>query len=1532
MVKPLKRKETSHMSNRLAQQLHSQLDWLVDQYDTQLRLIPGCMELPESERRSLERQILELMADCLETDNDQPLIDYLCQRAGQILAAGSAVQWFPQAIAVPATLVTPLMRTVAESNFIWKAVNHSQSMVWQLVADRTHQTEERFRSSERTLQESQQFLQLVLDNIPQAVFWKDRNSTFLGCNRNLAQAVGLARPEQIVGKSDYDVSPTKEEAEAFRADDRTVIESGQPKHHVIEPLHQADGTQAWLDTTKVPLRNAAGEVVGILGMFEDITERKRTEAALTRSAEKQQQLSQRLRAAIEAAEELMRAPDLDTLYRRVVELAREKLGVERCGLFIADPTRQFMLGTYGTDDQGCTTDEHAAREPIELHQAAMSLSHDQNWIAQEAPQTHWKEGQQQTIGAGWVGGTAIRSASGPIGMLYNDAAISQTPIDHDLQEALAVYCSMLGSVIESKRLEHELTTAQQQFQNIIEFLPDATFVIDRDKRVIAWNRAIEVMSGMAKEDILGKGNYEYALPFFGERRPLIIDLIGKPDKEIEAKYDYVQKQGDTLYAEAFVPTMFGGRGAHVWVTASPLLDDVGNFAGAIESIRDITERKRLDLQIRESLARRDVQVHTSTQVAQEIAAAPEVSELFQRVVTLIKERFNYYHAQLFRYDPAQNAVVLIAGYGEVGEKMLTSGHKLQMGRGVVGAAADSGQSILAADVTQDEDWRPNPYLPETKGELAVPIKLRDEVLGILDVQSDRTGALTEDDRLLLEGLCGQIATAMESTRLLEELRRGQAELAQALQIAKLAYWEYDVEQDLFHFNDQFYALFHTTAEQVGGYHISSAQYAGTFVYPDDLSAVGTEIERALNSTDRHYSRQLEHRIQYADGGVGYISVSINIDRDEQGHILRYYGANQDITERKQVEGALAQEQSLMRVLMDTVTDHIYFKDLQSRFLRISKSQADRFGLSNPATAVGKTDFDYFTEEHARPAYEDEQEIIRTGQPMTKEERETWQDQPDTWVSTTKFPLRDEANTIVGTFGISHNITERKRAEQKLQELLEKVQQSEQLMRTLIDAMPDHIYAKDLDGRLILVNLSEARLHGVETPDVLLGKSDFDFYPRKLAEQYWASEQLILRDGIPLYNHEEPNQDAAGHSFWSSTTKVPLRNTQGQIIGLVGKTTDITERKQAEVERNRLLKEQERRTIQLQTASEVSRAASSILNLDELLSQSAELIRTRFELYYVGIFLLDDTERWAVLRAGTGEAGQQMLADGHKLKIGGNSMISQCVTTQLARIALDVGEEATRFNNPVLPLTRSEMALPLVSRGRVIGAATIQSDQPAAFSSQDITVLQSMADQISNAVENARLYAQAREALQEVDAINRRLTGEAWDTYLRQQAGREVIWAADNDAAAPEALFQLNDQLAAGEIILEPDPEDQTAVTVTAPILLRGQPIGALRLHTPLDEWADDTQIMLAGIADHIAQAVENARLIEQTQRSAQRERSINEINARVRQSVDLDAILRTAVNELGQSLKAARVVARVGTLANESARPAAGDGRGKTND
>jgi PAS domain S-box-containing protein len=212
---------------------------------------------------------------------------------------------------------------------------------------------------------------------------------------------------------------------------------------------------------------------------------------------------------------------------------------------------------------------------------------------------------------------------------------------------------------------------------------------------------------------------------------------------------------------------------------------------------------------------------------------------------------------------------------------------------------------------------------------------------------------------------------------------------------------------------------------------------------------------------------------------------------------------------------------------------------------------------------------------------------------------------------------------------------------------------------------------------------------------------------------------------------------------------------------------------------------QRLSTQLQTAAEVSRAASSILDPDELIQQVVDLVCARFALYYAGLFLVDEAGEWAVLRAGSGKAGRRMAEQGHRSKIGGNSVIGWCVANVQARIALDVGEEAVRFENPLLPKTRSELALPLISRGKILGAMTIQSAQEAAFFEEDIAVLQTMADQLANAIENARLYDQLQREL-----ADRKQAQEA----LREAQDEPEIRVAERTAELKAANERLQREI------------------------------------------------------------------------------------------------------------------------------------------
>ncbi|HBL24877.1 MAG TPA: hypothetical protein DDZ40_12290 [Deltaproteobacteria bacterium] len=192
-------------------------------------------------------------------------------------------------------------------------------------------------------------------------------------------------------------------------------------------------------------------------------------------------------------------------------------------------------------------------------------------------------------------------------------------------------------ITERIRMERVLRASQRRLSDIIEFLPDATFVIDREGTVIAWNRAIEEMTGVCKEDMIGKSNHVYAIPFYGRRRKLLIDLVANGDEASESKYIYVKKNGDTIFAEAFTGALYGGKGACLWGTATPLLDDRGNRVGAIESIRDITDHAAAEEKLRSSCEEmRRLSAHIEeVRENQRAAIARELHDVLGQILAVI---------------------------------------------------------------------------------------------------------------------------------------------------------------------------------------------------------------------------------------------------------------------------------------------------------------------------------------------------------------------------------------------------------------------------------------------------------------------------------------------------------------------------------------------------------------------------------------------------------------------------------------------------------------------------------------------------------------------------------------------------------------------------------------------------------------------------------------------------------------------------------------------------------------------------------
>jgi GAF domain-containing protein/HAMP domain-containing protein len=343
------------------------------------------------------------------------------------------------------------------------------------------------------------------------------------------------------------------------------------------------------------------------------------------------------------------------------------------------------------------------------------------------------------------------------------------------------------------------------------------------------------------------------------------------------------------------------------------------------------------------------------------------------------------------------------------------------------------------------------------------------------------------------------------------------------------------------------------------------------------------------------------------------------------------------------------------------------------------------------------------------------------------------------------------------------------------------------------------------------------------------------------------------------------------------------------------------------------RELEQRSTQIQIAAEVARDINASTDLERLLSEAVDLIRERFGFYHAGIFLVDERGGYAILRSASGEAGRKMLESEHMLKVGAQGIVGDAAASGEAHIALDVDSDFAHFKNPLLPDTRSEMALPLRMGGKVIGVLDVQSDQPQAYKEDDITILQTLADQLAIAIENARLIRRMNQTVRELEQAQRNYTLDSWQTFsqsARHSLGfryqhLEVVPVSEHRPEAQQALQEGQTLiLPAHELAQADEAGDSSALAV--PIKLRDEVIGVLNLRFQGEDIPGEMVTLIEEVASRLGLVLENARLLQEAQRLALRERLAGEITAKVRASNDPQMILQTAVQELRQALGAGR--------------------------
>lgn len=321
----------------------------------------------------------------------------------------------------------------------------------------------------------------------------------------------------------------------------------------------------------------------------------------------------------------------------------------------------------------------------------------------------------------------------------------------------------------------------------------------------------------------------------------------------------------------------------------------------------------------------------------------------------------------------------------------------------------------------------------------------------------------------------------------------------------------------------------------------------------------------------------------------------------------------------------------------------------------------------------------------------------------------------------------------------------------------------------------------------------------------------------------------------------------------------------------------------------------KKTDQLRAASYIARQTADVQDLSAILQIVVDLIANQFGYYHAGIFLMNEIGDQAVLQAASSEGGKRMVERGYAVEIGSQNLVGYVTGQRRARIALDIGADAVFFNNPDLPLTRSEVALPLMIRNKVLGVLDIQSDQPQAFRAEDIDVFQTLADQVAVAIENARLLGESQAALRQLEAVSTLRTRDAWSQKLLGQALAFTFTPLG--------------------IRLEADSNSPSEGAMQAPITLRGQTIGSISLaRKDNSSWSKFDEDLINEVAYQVGLAVDNLRLLEDAQRRARQEQTIGELATRFSQALDVDSLLQTAAREIGQMPDVSEVSVFIGQL------------------
>ncbi len=793
------------------------------------------------------------------------------------------------------------------------------------------------------------------------------------------------------------------------------------------------------------------------------------------------------------------------------------------------------------------------------------------------------------------------------------------------------------------------------------------------------------------------------------------------------------------------------------------------------TVRDITERKQAEAEIQ----KRASELQTVAEVGTAAATILEPDRLLAQVVELTKSNFGLYHTHIYLIDELGESLVLAAGAGEAGAQMKAQGWKIaaDSATSLVARAFRTREGVIANDVRAVPDFLPNPLLPDTRSELAVPLIVGAQVLGVLDVQSDQVGRFTREDVAIQTTLAGQVASSLQNAQLFEAQQRAEALIRRRAEFDRLV-----AEVSAAFVNasgSQIDAEIDRTLEQISRFADADRSYV--FIFSDDKAhmtnthewcapGIAAQIQdlqdmpvTTLPWFTEHITRmdQIIYLPRVADlpdeasaekqifaegeiksllavpmvfGGsvVGFMGFdSVRGEREwsaEEINALKMVGQTIiSAFQRRRAETAILQERDFSAAVINSLPGIFYVVDAQANLIRWNDRYIVVTGYTpEELTVIGA--LGPIAEEDRATVAERIQKVFLEGEAEVEAHLAAKSGERIPYYLTGKR-AEIEGKTYVVGMGI--DITDRVAAEAAVRE-------SRRMLEIVMNSLPESIFWKDKDLVYLGCNTNFAHDAGFASQEQVIGKTDHDMPWKDQVALYQADDRHVIDTGESKIDYEEPQSTPDGGLIWLRTSKLPLYNEQGEAYAVLGAYADITEMKKAQAEI-------QKRASELQTVAEVGTAAATILDPDRLLAQVVELTKTNFGLYHAHIYLIDETGEFLVLASGAGEAGAQMKAQGWKIAAdSATSLVARAFRTREGVIVNDVQAAPDFLPNPLLPETRAELAVPLIVGERVLGVLDVQADQVGRFTREDVAIQTTLAGQIATAIENARLFQESRQ--------------------------------------------------------------------------------------------------------------------------------------------------------------------------------------------